>query len=305
MKYFISIKYSIKGLMKKAGLLFLTLYLSGSSADASGRLNIAVLGESQVRSEIESKLVGTDFAQPVEREKLDAVFRELKLGQSGILKEGTFVKAGELSGSDFFIITEKDRSFRLVHSRSGKVYGSWKEGNSSSYSELSERLEAEKVMRDLVQLNEKSRKLKIHQESSFEGKILVGESIKLVLKLSSASETLKRAYVTVLYYGQDGSILQIFPNKYDTDSLVDINQEFTVPRDEKKYRLQADHPAGEDTIVIIASDVPVGLTGENSSYVGPYLMQKKSSKGTKGISIQLNKGNVTAVKKIVLNIQEK
>lgn len=300
MKHYIVMKLTVKYLINAAGLTFFC-----SSIFASGKLNIAVIGESSVRSEIESKLVGTDYAQPIEREKLEAVFREIKLSQSGVMKEGTFVKAGEMSGADFFIMAEKDRSFRMVHSRSGKVYGSWKEGNPSAYSELSERLEAEKLMRDLVMQNEKSKGISIEEVSSFDSRIMIGEYIKVVLKVTSRSEEMKKAYVAVLYYGQDGSILQIFPNKYDTDSQVDINQEFTIPRDERKYRLRAALPAGEDTMVIIASDVPVGLTGENSSYVGPYLMQKKSSKGTKGISIQLNKGKMTAVKNLKLNIQEK
>ncbi len=117
----------------------------------------------------------------------------------------------------------------------------------------------------------------------------------------------KTAYVTILVYGQDGSVLQLFPNKYQSDNKISTNTEFQFPPKDapKKYKLLASTPVGEDTMVIIASDTPVVL--ENSVQQGIYKGNTKSLAGTKGITLKLDTNDKMKydVNRVVFAIREK
>ncbi|HMV77455.1 MAG TPA: DUF4384 domain-containing protein [Leptospiraceae bacterium] len=275
---------------------------------ASGKLAVAVIGEPEKKAEVESALLKSQSLQPVEREKIDRLLGEIKLGQSGVLKEGTYTRAGEISGAEYFVMIEKDSAMRLVHVQSSKVLGAWKKEDSSALEDLIGRLETEKTLKDLFHLKGAGTKdflIDITNASAAKenGGAVFGEQVKIELMVKSKKHD--KAYLTMLYYGQDGTVLQIFPNKHDRDNRVDTNKEISIPGEKKSYSIVASPPAGTDTILLIASDSPVGLQADSASFAGPYMVQKKGLKGTKGLEVQLNKNVKYGISRILFDIREK
>lgn len=275
---------------------------------ASGKLAVAVIGEPGKKAEVEAALAASQSLQPVEREKMDRLLGEIKLGQSGVLKEGTYTRAGEISGAEYFVMIEKDSAMRLVHVQSSKVLSAWKKEDSSAVDDLVSRLETEKTLKDLFHLKGAGTKdflIDITNASAARenGGAVFGEQVKIELMIKSKKHD--KAYLTMLYYGQDGTVLQIFPNKHDRDNRVDTNKEISIPGEKKPYSIVASPPAGTDTILLIASDSPVGLQADSASFAGPYMVQKKGLKGTKGLEIQLNKNVKYGISRILFDIREK
>lgn len=275
---------------------------------ASGKISVAVIGDSEKKAEVESALLKSESLQPVEREKMDKLLSEIRLGQSGVLKEGTYTRAGEISGAEYFVMIEKDSAMRLVHAQSSKVLGAWKKEERSAVEDLVGRLETEKTLKDLFHLKGAGTKdfmIEITNASAAKenGGAVFGEQVKIELIIKSKKH--EKAYLTMLYYGQDGTVLQIFPNKHDRENRVETNKEISIPGEKKSYSIVASPPAGTDTILLIASDSPVGLSADSSSFAGPYMVQKKGLKGTKGLEVQLNKNVKYGISRILFDIREK
>lgn len=290
--------------------LFLVLFSCPIFAD--GKLTVAVIGQQpELRSELESTISKTDFLQPVERTRIDSLLTEMKLGQQGILKEGSYAKAGLTLGASYLVLVEKSsNSFRLVHTQSAKILGSWSSYTDSSSQEFLSILEREKALQELANLKSPGKrdyKIEITNAvgSKDNGGSVIGDELKLEIIVRSKKE--QYAYLTILVYGQDGSITQLFPNKYQSDNKIATNTEFVFPpaNAPKKYKLIASTPIGEDTMVVIASDSSVAL--ENASPLGIYMSSTKSLLGTKGIALQLDKtGKVKYdVNRIVFETREK
>lgn len=273
---------------------FIVILIFSLPVYAGGKLNVAVVGpEPDLRAKLEDLMVKTDFVQPVERTRIDALLKEMQLGQQGVLKEGTYGQAGETLGAAYLILLEKDSTtFRLVHTQSGRIMGSWGGFSDASSEELLALLEREKSFQELAGLKapgKKDYKVVITNAvgSKENGGAVIGEELKIEYKVTSKQE--KFAYVTILVYGQDGSVTQLFPNKYQSDNKINTNEEVSFPpaNAPRKYKLLASAPAGEDTMVVIASDTSVGL--ENAAPLGIYKGTTKSLSATKGLTLKLDK----------------
>jgi hypothetical protein len=98
-------------------LVIQSLLFFASPILSNGKLTVAVIGpQPDLRAEIESAMSKTDFLQPVERTRIDSLLTEMKLGQQGVLKEGTYAKAGNTLGASYLVLVEKgSTSFRIVH----------------------------------------------------------------------------------------------------------------------------------------------------------------------------------------------
>ena len=293
-------------------LVIQSLLFFASPILSNGKLTVAVIGpQPDLRAEIESAMSKTDFLQPVERTRIDSLLTELKLGQQGVLKEGTYAKAGNTLGASYLVLVEKgSTSFRIVHTQSSRIIGSWTGLNDTSSQEFLAVLEREKSLQELANLKSPGKrdyKIEITNAlgSKDNGGAVIGDELRVEFIIRSKQE--KYAYVTILVYGQDGSITQLFPNKYQSNNKVETNKEFAFPPPDapKKYKLIASTPIGEDTMVVIASDSSVAL--ENGVSQGIYTGSTKSLLGTKGITLQLDKTGKTKydVNRIVFETREK
>ena len=286
-------------------LVIQSLLFFASPILSNGKLTVAVIGpQPDLRAEIESAMSKTDFLQPVERTRIDSLLTELKLGQQGVLKEGTYAKAGNTLGASYLVLVEKgSTSFRIVHTQSSRIIGSWTGLNDTSSQEFLAVLEREKSLQELANLKSPGKrdyKIEITNAlgSKDNGGAVIGDELRVEFIIRSKQE--KYAYVTILVYGQDGSITQ-------SNNKVETNKEFAFPPPDapKKYKLIASTPIGEDTMVVIASDSSVAL--ENGVSQGIYTGSTKSLLGTKGITLQLDKTGKTKydVNRIVFETREK
>ncbi|MCB1141499.1 MAG: DUF4384 domain-containing protein [Leptospiraceae bacterium] len=299
-------------LLFKRFFQFILFAFISTSIVSANKLNVAVVGgDGDSRSQIENKLLSTELFQPVERTKIEKLFKELKLGQTGFLKEGSYPKAGEFLGVHYLIILdETGKNFRLVHSGSSKILGSWPNLRTDSIEDLIQLLEKEKSLQELARL-QSSRKndFEIEITNSVGSRDMGGAKFgdELFLEMIVNSKTEKYTYITILVYGQDGSVMQLFPNKYQSDNKVETNKEFQFPAADspKKYKLIASPPAGEDTLVIIASNTPT-VMDDKASTLGIYKGSENSFSQTKGISLQLDKTNSKyGIERVIFEIREK
>ena len=80
-----------------------------------------------------------------------------------------------------------------------------------------------------------------------EAKYAIGEVVGLFI------QSTENAYVTVLNVSPNGSVVKLFPNKYQTDALVAAGKRVQVPDPASGARLQVSGPVGQEQIKIFYS----------------------------------------------------
>lgn len=86
-----------------------------------------------------------------------------------------------------------------------------------------------------------------------EAKYAIGEVVGLFI------QSTENAYVTVLNVSPNGSVVKLFPNKYQTDALVAAGKRVQVPDPASGARLQVSGPVGQEQIKIFYSSKPLTI----------------------------------------------
>lgn len=86
-----------------------------------------------------------------------------------------------------------------------------------------------------------------------EAKYAVGEVVGLFI------QSTENAYVTVLNVSPNGSVVKLFPNKYQTDALVGAGKRVQVPDPASGARLQVSGPVGQEQIKVFYSSKPLTI----------------------------------------------
>ncbi|EJC85652.1 outer membrane protein/peptidoglycan-associated (lipo)protein [Rhizobium leguminosarum bv. trifolii WSM2297] len=86
-----------------------------------------------------------------------------------------------------------------------------------------------------------------------EAKYAIGEVVGLFIQSSENS------YVTVLNVSPNGSVVKLFPNKYQTDALVAAGKRVQVPDPASGARLQVSGPVGQEQIKVFYSSKPLNI----------------------------------------------
>ncbi|XKM43813.1 DUF4384 domain-containing protein (plasmid) [Rhizobium ruizarguesonis] len=86
-----------------------------------------------------------------------------------------------------------------------------------------------------------------------EAKYAIGEVVGLFIQSS------ENAYVTVLNVSPNGSVVKLFPNKYQTDALVGAGKRVQVPDPASGARLQVSGPVGQEEIKVFYSSKPLTI----------------------------------------------
>ncbi|MFS2174473.1 DUF4384 domain-containing protein [Rhizobium pisi] len=86
-----------------------------------------------------------------------------------------------------------------------------------------------------------------------EAKYAIGEVVGLFI------QSTENAYVTVLNVSPNGSVVKLFPNKYQTDTLVAAGKRVQVPDPASGARLQVSGPVGQEQIKIFYSSKPLTI----------------------------------------------
>lgn len=86
-----------------------------------------------------------------------------------------------------------------------------------------------------------------------EAKYAIGEVVGLFIQSS------ENAYVTVLNVSPSGNVVKLFPNKYQTESLVPAGRRIQVPDPASGARLQVAGPVGQEQIKVFYSSKPLEI----------------------------------------------
>ncbi|TAY82798.1 DUF4384 domain-containing protein [Rhizobium leguminosarum] len=86
-----------------------------------------------------------------------------------------------------------------------------------------------------------------------EAKYAIGEVVGLFI------QSTENAYVTVLNVSPNGSVVKLFPNKYQTDALVGAGKRVQVPDPASGAKLQVSGPVGQEQIKVFYSSKPLTI----------------------------------------------
>ncbi|ACI59221.1 OmpA/MotB domain protein (plasmid) [Rhizobium leguminosarum bv. trifolii WSM2304] len=86
-----------------------------------------------------------------------------------------------------------------------------------------------------------------------EAKYAIGEVVGLFI------QSTENSYVTVLNVSPNGSVVKLFPNKYQTDALVGPGKRVQVPDPASGARLQVSGPVGQEQIKVFYSSKPLNI----------------------------------------------
>ncbi len=128
---------------------------------------------------------------------------------------------------------------------------------------------------------------------------------ELFLEILVRSEEKESCFFSLLHFDPLGNVTQLFPNKFSPDGKVMTNQEFRFPSLDlpKKYKLIASEPIGDDTLVLLASELPISFASKQVS--GIYQTSSNANSVTKGIKRQLALRTFDFTsKRIVLEVHE-
>ena len=210
--------------------------------------------------------------------------------------------------SDYILNVSQD-SFKLLKAKGNIVLNSF-DYKESSYSDFSDLLDAEAGYFDLIELkNNGSNDYKLSDifskaELGKEG-ARIGESIEL--EFVYRSKTKKNGYLTIYLFTTDGMIAQIFPNKYDTNNLLNPNDNYKFPTSNatKKYKLEASTPVGNDRIMLIVTERPLLFSNDNVKNYGHLsVLQKNKKQELSRIKQELKSMSSYGLYEIVLDIRE-
>ncbi|NYJ13782.1 outer membrane protein OmpA-like peptidoglycan-associated protein [Rhizobium leguminosarum] len=84
-------------------------------------------------------------------------------------------------------------------------------------------------------------------------KYAIGEVVGLFI------QSTENSYVTVLNVSPNGSVIKLFPNKYQTDALVGPGKRVQVPDPASGARLQVSGPVGQEQIKVFYSSKPLTI----------------------------------------------
>lgn len=288
---------------KKFILIFIFSFLNLFSNE---KLNVAVLlKDSSFRSKIESEISEKKFIQVVERMNMNQILEEMKLGQMGILKEGSYSKAGEILGAEyFFLFGNFSDSFKLISTASGKILGSWSKFSYQNLNDGLKILEREFSIKTILSKEEIKEKdfyfdlFETKNKNSFK----LEDEIQFFFKINSKNK--KNVYLRILVYSSDHSITEIFPNSYKKENLVSTNEILYFPKNflSDQMKLIASKPIGEEMFIFIASETD--LVNLKSVPKKNELEEDEISVLSKGMTLQERKKTNYILKKWKLDILE-
>jgi hypothetical protein len=208
-----------------------------------------------------------------------------------------------------YILNVSQDSFKLLKAKGNIVLNTF-EYRESSYLEFSDLLDAEAGYFELIELkNNGNSDYKLSDifskaELGKEG-ARIGESIEL--EFVYRSKTKKNGYLTIYLFTTDGMVAQIFPNKYDTNNLLNPNDNYKFPTSNatKKYKLEASTPVGNDRLLLIITEKPILFSNDSIKNYGHLsVLQKNRKLELTKIKQEIKNLSSYGLYEIVLDIKE-
>jgi hypothetical protein len=222
-----------------------------------------------------------------------------------ILSENNFIE----NNNSHYIIELFSNSFKFTRKKKNILLGSF-DYSTASLKDFSSMVDAEAGYSRLISLkNNGNNDYKINElfskaEQGKEG-ARIGDSIEL--EFVYRSKTKKVGYLTIYLFTTDGMIAQIFPNKYDTNNILNPNDNYKFPTQNalKPYKLEAAPPVGNDRLVLIITQKSFSFSPNNIKNYGHLIvLLKNKSEELKKITEELKSTESFGLYEIVLDIKE-
>ncbi|MBE7412779.1 MAG: DUF4384 domain-containing protein [Leptospiraceae bacterium] len=211
----------------------------------------------------------------VEKGQLTKALNEITMTKSGIVKEDEMLELGKIHGASYLILGEvrKEKSIkelyfvsaRLIKTETGNVIGA----NQSSCEVLAKC--SEKIANTLDELlsvvllfeNPDSPyiiKLKLDKGKNPTYKIK--EKVKLTFRVESKDASISNCYIKIFSVDKNGSISQIYPNKFSAQKSIALNKDYTFPEEDDDFEWEVTAPTGYEYIQAITSGKEAEFSSE-------------------------------------------
>lgn len=199
------------------------------------------------------------FIRLVERANMNAIVREIELGQSGLIDEAVAIKAGRLHGVQCLIIGALQGSrinARAVHTETGRIIAAASSGE-RAIDELGTRLasgiEVFIARENLRRLRNDSPSISLEFRVEKKGgggaitgvrtgRLRIGESVVFHFKAN------RDGYLTIVDIQPGGDVVILYPNDMSPDNGIIAGREYSIPSSEDSFEITVSEPAGKDTV---------------------------------------------------------
>jgi len=186
--------------------------------------------------------------------------QEVELGMSGLVDEGSAVKAGKVRGIEimvFGVSAATGVSARAVHAETGRVIASAKVASAGEVRVLGERLafdiETYLARENVRRLRNDSPSIatEFWVERKGGGRLVPGKAntLKIGNSVVFRFRSNRDGYLTIVDIQPGGDVVVLYPNEFSKDNRVVAGTLYSVPSESDTFEVSVSEPAGTDTVV--------------------------------------------------------
>lgn len=224
--------------------------------DAKGK----ALEDGAAAAELSAVFARYRFIRQVERSRLDEIMKEVELGMTGLVDEGSAVKAGKVRGIEimvFGVSAATGVSARAVHAETGRVIASATVASAGEVRVLGERLafdiETYLARENVRRLRNDSPSIatEFWVERKGGGRLVPGKAntLKIGNSVVFRFRSNRDGYLTIVDIQPGGDVVVLYPNEFSKDNRVVAGTLYSVPSESDTFEVSVSEPAGTDTVV--------------------------------------------------------
>ena len=257
-----------------AVVLLFFLLTSSLFADAVGVLPFtAEKAEDGVKvaGMVQSALIAKKKFKFVEKIQLDSALNEIALSKTGIVKSDDAMELGKMAGASVLILGEvahdKEKkiytvSSRIVKTETGVVIaGTLKSSPDINKAATAVAAFLEEMLSIYVLMDNPDSPfiVKLKLDGGKNPKYKIGDKVKLTFRVESKDVELKECYIKIYDIDSDGSIIQIYPNKFSEDRKIKLGKDYVFPEEADDFEWQISGKPGFEAIQAVAVRLDVAF----------------------------------------------
>lgn len=224
----------------------------------------AQLGES-LAARVLTSLENTKKFTIVERGQLKKALDEIARGQSGLVRDEDVLKIGEMAGAEYLVVGEAHRNgetysgtLRVIKAETAIVIGA--QSASGTLDQVTQKLSDEAINSLAIYLlldNPDSPYTVLLKLDRGQNPVYrVGETLKLTFKVLKHRTAASTVYIQIFAINSLGAMTMIYPNKFAQQQRIEVDREYTFPRDQDDFEWALDPPPGTEYIQAIVTNEP-------------------------------------------------
>lgn len=211
-----------------------------------------------VASEITSALAQYKFLGVVDRSAMEALFKEVELGQAGVVDPATAARLGRVQGIQVLVtgaIVNGRLTARAVHLETQRVIATAAAPDAGHgeilAAAIAAGIEAFMARENLKRLRNENPDIAVRfwaergageRVDPARGGLRVGDTVRFRFTAD------RDGYLTLVNIQADGEVIVLYPNDFHPDNAVRKGQVYTVPGDDDGFEITVGEPAGIETV---------------------------------------------------------